>query len=172
MNFISYQPLKEQLRNRTFTDRQALPYFILSSVLSVPVPTSGTANSLDWVLTGCWVLITALGLLYAYRKNGGSDGVDFIKKFIVLGWIALVRWTLVFIPLFVILVIAVIAIADTDARFGGPLDESVKVEALEWFQLFAPSIFMIVLFQRIGRHIKDTAMEDRTEGMSPAQQRT
>jgi hypothetical protein len=162
MDFISYQPLKEKLRNRTFTDRQALPYFILSSVLSVPVPTSGTANSLDWVLTGCGVLITALGLLYAYRKNGGSDGVDFIKKFFVLGWIALVRWTLAFIPLCVILVIAVIAIADTNAHFGGPIDESVKVEAIEWFQLFGPCIFMIGLFQRIGWHIKDTVEDDRT----------
>jgi hypothetical protein len=170
MNFISYQPLKEQLRNGTFTDRQALPYFILSSVLSVPVPTSGTANSLDWVLTGCWVLITALGLLSAYRKNGGSEGIDFIKKFIVLGWIALVRWTLVFIPLFMIVVIAVIAIADPDGRIGGPLDESVKAEATEWFHLIAPCIFMIVLFQRIGRHIKDTVKDDRTEGISPAQQ--
>jgi hypothetical protein len=155
MNFISYQPLKEKLRNRTFTDRQALPYFILFCVLSVPVPTSGTANSLDWVLTGCWVLITALGLLYAYRKNGGSDGVDFIKKFIALGWIALVRWTLVFIPLSVIVMIAV-------GHFGGPLDESVKAEATEWFHLIAPCIFMIVLFQRIGWHIKDTVEDDGT----------
>jgi hypothetical protein len=153
MDFISYQPLKEKLRNRTFTDRQALPYFILSSVLSVPVPTSGTANSLDWVLTGCGVLITALGLLYAYRKNGGSDGVDFIKKFIALGWIALVRWTLVFIPLSVIVMIAI-------GHFGGPIDESVKVEVIEWFQLFGPCIFMIGLFQRIGWHIKDTVEDD------------
>ena len=155
MNFISYQPLKEQLRSRTFTDRQALPYFILFCVLSVPVPTSVTANSLDRVLTGCWVLITALGLLYAYRKNGGSDGVDFIKKFIALGWIALVRWTLVFIPLSVIVMIAV-------GHFGGPLDESVKAEATEWFHLIAPCIFMIVLFQRIGWHIKDTVEDDGT----------
>lgn len=169
MNFLRYHPLKEQLRSRIFTDQQALPYFILLCVLSVPVPTSGTANSLDWVLTGCWVLITALGLLYAYRKNGGSDGVDFIKKFIVLGWIALVRWTLVFIPLFVILVIAFIAIADTEARFGGPIDKSVKAEATEWFALIAPCIFTIVLFQRIGRHIKDTVRDDKTEGMIPDQ---
>jgi hypothetical protein len=61
----------------------------------------------------------------------------------------------VFIPLSVIVIIAI-------GHFGGPLDESVKAEATEWFHLIAPCIFMIVLFQRIGWHIKDTVEDDGT----------
>ena len=33
MNFITYAPLKEQLRERTLSDRQALPYLIASTTI-------------------------------------------------------------------------------------------------------------------------------------------
>ena len=159
MNFIRYQPLKEQLRKRSLNDRQALPYFVLFCVLSGPVPVSGpwsvpvpnflSTEPFGWVCAGLWILITVSGLIHVYQCNGGRTGFDFIKKFIVLGWVALVRWTLMFMPLSAGLVFTILFLHDR-------VDESSQSLLSFWVALFGPALFLAVLFQRIGRHIKDT----------------
>ena len=143
---IRYDPLKKLLRERTLTDREALPYFILFGALlalATSLPRIKAFNLWD-ALDGLAIIsITILGTLYCYKQNGGSFGYDFIQKFIVLGWIVVFRCLLVFIPACVIIYIC-------GAFFGVVGDKTT------WLDFLVMTAFQIIYYQRLGRHLEDT----------------
>ena len=146
MYFLRYQPLKEQLRTRSLSDKEALPYLVLLCGLAAAATlfsSSEAFNSWDWVSGGLSVVLAVCGVFYAYSKNGGRAGVDLIQKYIVIGWIASVRCTLVFIPIIIALYFGI-------DRFG------VITEKTGVFDVLILTCFEVILYQRIGRHIGDT----------------
>ena len=77
MYWISYQPLKERLKKRSVSDREALPYLLLLSALeaiSLSVPASTEMNKWDIIEAMLYVIVTIIGVIYIYRKNGGKTG--------------------------------------------------------------------------------------------------
>ena len=102
MYFIRYQPLKEKLKSRTLSDREALPYLVLYAVLATVVyllPTTEQFNLCDWIGGGLSVSLAVGGVIYAYTQNGGRRGFDLIQKYMVIGWVVVVRYILAFIPI-------------------------------------------------------------------------
>lgn len=89
-------------------------------------------------------LITLVGIFYAYQKNDGKDGYDFIHKYIVLGWVVLVRFTLCFIPIFILLIIIGVSSGLHSSKATGP------------YMVIIISLSQIVFYQRLGKHIRDT----------------
>lgn len=148
MYFVRYDPLKEKLRSRTLSDREALPYLMVFSVLSMltfVLPMCGEFNTWDWIDGGLSVLLVIGGVFYAYVRNGADQGFDFIQKYTVLGWVTVVRCVLVFMPI----VIVTYIVADL---------LSLTTEETGWFDVFVGAIFQVILYQRISRHIADTRL--------------
>lgn len=146
MHFIRYQPLKEKLKLRSLSDREALPYLIVMMGLAAAVyllPGNGALNTWDWIGNGLSVALAVAGVIYAYVRNGGRHGNDLIQKYVVLGWVVLVRCTLALIPCALLIYIA-------GEALGFLSDET------NWFDVVVFAGFEVVLYERIGRHISDT----------------
>lgn len=146
MNFVRYQPLKDKLKSRTLSDREALPYLILVSGLAATIylfPSTEEFNIWDWIGGGFSVALAVAGVIYAYLCNGGKHGFDLIQKYVVIGWVVVVRCLLIFIP-------CVIALYILGEMLGFITDET------NWYETLIFGAFELVVYQRIGRHIKDT----------------
>lgn len=146
MYFIQYNPLKEKLRSRTLSEREALPYILVYSALVAlagTLPMTQEFNTWDWASCVLSLGTTIAGVLYAYAKNGKNAGFDFIQKFIVLGWVVSFRCLLVFIPLAVIL-------------YGAAYFWDQATEETGWLDVAFVFCFELVVYQRIGKHIGDT----------------
>jgi hypothetical protein len=158
MYFVRYAPLKEKLRDRTLTDREALPYMVvyaaLISALFFPLPQDGF-NAWDM---GLWLMSIAAavgGTFYVYAKNGGCQGHDFIQKVFVLGWVVAFRCLLVLIP------VAVLSFVGLE--FAGMLGEETG-----WPEVLLLIGFEVFYYQRLGRHIADTRANAAGAGLLPA----
>lgn len=145
MYFVKYHPLKEQLRKRTFTDRDGLSYYILfvaSSTFLVGFPLT-RADGHAALSASINTIVAILGILYSYRKNGGITGYDFMQKSIVLGWIVIFRCFWLF---FLVSFVGYFA----KKAVGIPLGSS------SWVGIVQSAVYMAVYYQRLGKHIQDT----------------
>ena len=147
MYFVRYQPLKDKLRDRTLSEREALPYlvvFVALASLAQAFPKLHEYGKLDAV-SGLLNLGAAIwGILYSYHHNGGRAGHDLIRKFVVLGWIVSVRCILAFIPISLLLI------------FLGATTGMMSWESYGWYDVSVIFLINILVYQRIGRHIRDT----------------
>ncbi len=146
MYFISYQPLKDQLRVRSLSDHEALPYLVISVALMGLVGAIPLIDFNQWDLISAFisVIIAVTGTIYAYHQNGGRAGYDFIQKYIVIGWVVGVRVTLCFILILLLITIV------------GEFLSVASYYSTGWFDVLQYAIFEIILFQRLGMHIRDT----------------
>lgn len=149
MYFIKYDLLKKRLRERSISVRKSIPYLIAMVIFGgLPYPSVGVHNLWDSISE---ILSTAAfvgGILYAYYKNGGATGNDFFTKYILIGWVACVRFFFVFVPVATIVI-----------YFGG------KTGMMSWsesgpYDITWVFLAEIILYQRIGRHIGDTKSND------------
>ena len=146
MYWIKYQPLKERLKKRSISDREALPYLLILCVLEsivISVPLATEMNKWDIIEAILYVIITIIGVLYVYRKNGGNNGYDIIQKFTVLGWVVAVRYGLVVIP--------VGGLIYFTAYYHG-----VTGDETTFFDAMLSIILSVIYYERLGRHISDT----------------
>lgn len=146
MQFFRFDGIKEKLRTRTLTEREALPYLIsmfafAASAVVFPVPLG--SDLWDRINQGGTVLLAILGLLYAYRRNGGAHGHDLALKYIVLGEIVVARCFIVSIPVG-------IALVWLGTQFG------LRDRTMGWYDTSLWLLFQVVAYQRLGRHIADT----------------
>ncbi|HMK55453.1 MAG TPA: hypothetical protein VK448_02320 [Dissulfurispiraceae bacterium] len=148
MYFVSYNPLKERLRNRTITDREALPYLILLVTLEMIVLSIPNATEMNiWTVVEAILntIATIFGVYYVYQKNGGSSGYDIINKYVVLGWVVCVRYAIVVMPLGILIIIIA-------GYYGLVGNETTLFDAI-----FYP-IISVIYYERLGRHIADTKL--------------
>tara|TARA_B100001093_G_scaffold441346_1_gene442434 strand:- start:342 stop:821 length:480 start_codon:yes stop_codon:yes gene_type:complete len=157
MHFVRYHPLKEKLRNRSVSDREALPYLVIFAALTALIGAFPAVNGFnEWdLISGLLSVAFAVGgIIYAYRSNGAEEGFDLIQKYVVLGWVVTVRCLLVFIPLAIVAYIAGDSLGLVTAQTG-------------FLDVLLISIFELVLYQRIGRHIRDTTTTSSEQDVDP-----
>jgi hypothetical protein len=99
-------------------------------------------NKWDYLSGILTLVLTIAGIYYVYIQNGASDGYDLILKYIVLGWIVLIRCLFVFIPVMIIL--SMVNFADVDEV------------STNWFDCVLIFVFEIIYYERLGHHIRDT----------------
>ena len=154
MYFVRIKPLKERLRERTMTDREAFPYYLVyttcMSLVCIPVASHPSTrwDILSWLTV---TLITVAGTIYNYSQNGGRTGYDFIQKSIVLGWVLIIRILAIMIP-------TVIGIGFLKSGIGVAADQT------SWLDVLFVTAFVVIYFQRLGKHLKDT---NKIDGSSP-----
>jgi len=148
MYFIRMHALKQQLRDRTLTDREALPYYLILTVaISIMPLMSRPFSELRLVLALFGTAISVLGVIYAYDQNGGRTGYDFIQKSVTLGWVLGIRMMALLIPMAIVM---------------GLLKDSLGQSAHEtsWVDIFFISAFTVFYYLRLGKHLKDTNKPD------------
>ena len=84
------------------------------------------------------------GIVYAYHQNGGRTGNDLIQKCVILGWVVSFRFMLIAVPAMIVLMIV------------GNLMGLVSSDSTGPFDVLGVFVFEVILYQRIGRHIRDT----------------
>ncbi|MBK1789761.1 hypothetical protein [Persicirhabdus sediminis] len=155
MYFIKYNPLKQQLRDRSLSEREALPYYLLLCALSslmCSLPSFGVFNW--WNALSCLVAlcVTIGGVIYSFSCNGGSQGIDFIQKSVVLGWVVFVRCFLAFMPLAIAIYI-ILAILEHSSENTSLVDVIIA------------NLFGIIFYQRLGVHLCDIKNEQANNVM-------
>ncbi len=140
MYFVFYHPLKHKLRTNSLSDREALPYLIIYAVLFA----LGSYSEADRLSNGygflslCLTVIIAIGgTYYVYRQNGGKEGFNLIKKYLILGWVVSIRFAIALIPVVIVYIVVMPNLGDLyDVLFGATIK--------------------FIYYQRLGRHIRDT----------------
>jgi len=146
MHFIRYQPLKQQLRDRSLSQREALPYYVLlcvtAALCSAPTMTY-SANEWDVLNRSIQVAMAIVGPLYCYVRNGGNSGYDFIQKAVILGWVVVCRCLLVWVPIAVIVGLVKLKIAG-------------DLYTTTWYDVTMLTLFGVFYYLRLGRHLTET----------------
>jgi len=147
MRFLRYEPIKTKLRERTLTEREALPYLAANVglvAIALLMIASGEQDKWDELSALPSVFITVGGVLYAYRQNGGASGYDIVLKYLVLGFIVSVRTVLA------VLVVSTLFLFSAFWIFPEYEGDSGPVGVIFW------TCVELFVVERIGRHIRDT----------------
>lgn len=144
MYFYSIRRLKERLAVGPLPDRESLPYlliFILATSLAASLPTQ-LEDPWDWAELVTSAVMAVAGTWVLYRANGGAHGRDFLHRYIVLGWVATLRFFTMVVPA----VLAFLLVAE----FAG-----LRPESKPLFE-YALSFFLEVSFVLyFGLHLDD-----------------
>ncbi|TAE76898.1 MAG: hypothetical protein EAZ65_03430 [Verrucomicrobia bacterium] len=146
MYFFSYQPLKERLKNRKVCDREALPYLVVFSALTAAACLGDfekSPNGWDYLDASLAIALAIVGVIHAYRQNGGASGFDLIQKYVVLGWVVSLRCLVVLLPC------AMLAYS-----FAGALE--LVGEETTGVDVLISTVFGSLIYYKIGQHIGDT----------------
>ena len=136
MYFVFYHPLKHKLRTDSLGDREALPYLIIYAVLFA-LGSSSEADRYGFLSLCLTIIIVIGGTYYAYLQNGGKEGSNLIKKYLILGWVVSIRFAIVLSPVVIVHIVALPNLGDL------------------FYVLFGATI-KFIYYQRLGTHIRDT----------------
>jgi hypothetical protein len=144
MYFWNIASLKKDLSSQPLSQHDSLKYFLVLSFLGMiplPKPPYFSEGNLVYFTFGAATLI--LGTIYAYFKNGGSQGQDFISRYVSLSWVMVVR----VLPYIII--------------FGGLLSFGLLSKLQENTQKTVSLIivysFSIFYYWRVGHHMAQVA---------------
>lgn len=120
--------LRVDLVNGTLPERARFQYlliFVVLSVVAMEFPlVSDAPNLWDRTSTVVAITFTLLGTTWLYRVNGGSRGRGFLERYLSLGWVFMLRFLAVSVPVLMVAVIAgVFAGFATDE--SGPFDVAI-----------------------------------------------
>ena len=149
MYFFNINKLKDDIREKRLKEKDRFIYafiYIFLSVLFLEVNLYFPVEDLniwDFLNSGCAVLITAVGTYYAYRVNGGKDGIDFLGKFFSINFVVGIRFLFLLIPMFACLLAYYLALPADDDFLSTPID---TIPFIIWYAL---------IYIRTCKHIGD-----------------
>jgi hypothetical protein len=124
MYFWNLTKLKNELRGGPLGQRAARSYLFALIIVyyaafmmerSSPPPPAMTAT--DWESTLIAFVSCILGIVFAYRANGGEGGIDFMGRYVALGWVIWMRLAaVVTIGCLVAAVVLTIAVKSAEVR--------------------------------------------------------
>jgi len=152
MYFWDIESLKEDIRRGEFTDKELMPYIVLSVVLYI-LGTEFTAyfpyeniNIWTYLLSILNILIPLGGTLYVYKKNGGAKGNNFASKYISIGLVVGFRF-LVYLVLVIMLLIIYWYFS-----FGEQEEEMPTT----FVEVALSSSWYVLLYYQIAKHTEET----------------
>jgi hypothetical protein len=157
MYFWRIHRMKADLAARELPPRSVvgyvLAYLLLMNLATLPEffsPSTETAFTFSWpvvVFVLASVAILVVGLMAAYRANGGDDGRDLAGRLLALSWVLGLRVTMLFLPLFIALMIGFVVLEP------GPVKElpAGTMSVLLGFVLMINVFF----FWRLAHHLRD-----------------
>lgn len=152
MYFWRIEALKTRLIEAPLSDREVLPYQVICSALIAAILGVSDLFPVDamnaWDIVGrTWtVLLAVLGTIYFYRQNGGSTGAHLLQRYLVIGWVVGIRWTVALLLVFGALTVAVTVFED----FHLP-------EVTTWQETLLFGAAEALYYWRMGHHVFQVA---------------
>jgi hypothetical protein len=146
MYFWRIEDLKKQMATRPLSEREVLPYLVvfsatMSAIWLIP---ADPRNLWDYLSMGFSVLLSIVGTIWLYRRNGGASGQHFLQRYFAIGWVVGIRWVVVFI-------LVGIPFYGFVTAFGPGL------EVTTWYESAFFAVAELALYWRFGVHIGDIA---------------
>jgi hypothetical protein len=146
MYFWKINDLKRLIVERGLSETQVFYYLLLFVGLSAasieliayfPATDPNAWNYLDSILN---LVIPIVGTIAAYHANHGAAGKNFAAKYLSIGFVISIRFLVYLIPLIIVFL------------FSSPEEES------DWFEIVLFAAWYVVMYARIVKHIRDTAV--------------
>lgn len=152
MYFWRIEALKARLIQAPLSDREVLPYFVLTMAITWALfaaydlfPAGST--SLWSILGHGWsFVLVVVGTLYIYRQNGGSAGEHLLQRYLVIGWVVSIRWLTGILAVLGALTLAVMAI-----------DDLYIPESPSWQEATVIGVLEALYYWRLGHHVSQVA---------------
>lgn len=148
MYFWQLRSLKRKMVARPLSEGEILPYLLVSLTLTTAIAfiPEFSANVWDALSALSSTILTLVGTFYIYRQNGGANGQYFLQRYFAIGWVVTLRWLLIFIITTVILLILLeLASINTFS------------EETTWYDFLYGTACEVIIYQRIGHHVRDVA---------------
>ncbi len=150
MYFWKIENLKQDIQEKQLTEKDKFIYTFISILfgvigmeLMILMPTE---NTNIWDLTSGLsnILIVALGILFAFKANGGAKEIDFLGKYFSISFVVSIRFLAILIPMFIGLILYY--------SYVFPDDQEIEATFLDTIPFL---IWYIVMYWRIFKHIRD-----------------
>ena len=153
MYFWQLGRLKRKMVARPLSEREILPYLLVYLPLTTAIAfiPEFSANVWDALSALSSTILTLVGTFYIYRQNGGANGQYFLQRYLAIGWVVTLRWLLIFIVTIVILTILL--------ELAGI---STFSEETTWYEFLYGTTLEVIIYQRIGHHVRDVALGSLT----------
>jgi hypothetical protein len=153
MYWWNLRAAKRELGAGAAGSRALLPYVIAFAMFETFVmefsfltpAQEDPASARVWLIALGSAVITALGCVYAYHRNGGAGGAQFLERLLVLGWVTGVRYT-AFMALALVLFVGLVV------ALYPPAGDRMMAWSDVLFLLAGP-----VFYLYLGHHIGDLA---------------
>ena len=105
MYFWKIEALKTDIREGNLTEKQKFIYafiyiFSCEALLNLAAFTPNLdLNMWDGIYSVSSVIIMTVGTLFAFKANGGSLGTDFLGKYFSIGFVVVIRFGVILIPI-------------------------------------------------------------------------
>ena len=150
MYFLRIEELKAKMAVRPLSDREVLPYLVVSAALFAVRDPARQHISNIWDISQdlfC-IVLAVLGSIYVYRQNGGAAGNHFLQRYFAIGWVVGIRC-------------GVIILLATAACYGTLMTVGVKTQDTAWYDLVFLVIATTLVYWRIGHHVRDLAQRTK-----------
>lgn len=156
MYWWSIKKLKDSLVQRCPAAREQLSYYIATFALTyVLVALSGLApapGGLEFAVSlALSMAFLIFGSVYLYNCNGGATGKDFLPRLFAIGWVVTIRWSVVAIPLIIIIGSLLVLVLAVAAPHPSQVDPDVMFAVLYYLAL-------VFLIWRCGVHLREVAL--------------
>lgn len=152
MYFWKIEKLKKDLREKGLSEKESFYYLFVTTLLYCIALTPYEKTSIwDVYNTVSVTLVSAGGLIYLYKKNGGSEGKNFLQKYLSLGWVYAIRWSVFWL-------IPGVIVYGILYQFISPslVEEGLLLETQFSDVLFGTVLYVIYFFF-LGKHIQEVA---------------
>jgi hypothetical protein len=147
MYFWKIEELKKDLISNKVSQRDLLFYLLLDTVLTVgAVEIAGylpaeSFNLWDYIDSVVGTLITTFGTVWVYKSNGGNLGTRLVERYLAIGWVILVRYMTLLVPIFMLMYML-----DAD-----------NFNETKWWHVLIIETWYLGYFWRFAKHTKDVA---------------
>jgi len=151
MYFWRIERLKAELVARPLSDRDVLPYLVVSAALAsvVYIFPATMLNIWDGLGVAWSVALAVFGTIYIFFQNGGAEGRNLLQRYFAVGWVVALRMLVVVVPVLAAFLATLLAI-------GVEMDVNTT-----WYDFLLFAIIESVFYLRFGHHVKDVAQRAR-----------
>lgn len=148
MYFWNIQALKQQLIKTGLSEKNSFYYILIYLIMGtinidIIFPTT-VLNQWDYLTAASDMFITMIGIITAFRVNGGNKGEKFAERFFSISFVICIRFFVLFLsPLIVYLIFL--------GEFNFDPVETTVVSFI------TNLIFLSIFYARIAKHIRDVA---------------
>jgi hypothetical protein len=107
MYFYSIEKLKARLAEGPLPEKESVTYVIgFAAVTALTGLLPASSGIWHYVNGSISVLFAFIGTYWIYLQNGGAEGKNFIPRYIILGWVSVIRYLTFATPAFIIVLAA------------------------------------------------------------------